>query len=263
MNPEDDRIIYLEERREAILSLLENDGVVRITDLSERFQVSSATIRKDIRSLEREGLLRRTHGGAIKPQQNHELKLEVAVTSAHDEKVRIGKAAAQMVHDSDILFIQAGTTCREFARALKGKRGLTLFLSDFEIAMDAERILPDSEIIFIGGPVRTGYHYTHGPEAIRQLLNYHVPTAFMSTNAFTFDIGFSTHRLEQANWLQAQLKMADRNIMLLDSSKFGIQAPFGSFGLDDIDCLITDTLMDADIRDRIHEKAPGLDIVFA
>lgn len=263
MHTEGERVIYLEERRDAILSMLESDEVVRIADLSERFHVSPATIRKDMRSLEREGLIRRTHGGAIKPQRDHEMKLEMAAVSACDEKARIGRAAAELVHDNDILFVQAGTTCRQFVRALKGKRHLTLFVSDFEIAMDIERLLPDSEIVFIGGSVRAGYHYTHGTEAIRQLLTYRIPTAFMCTNAFTFDIGFSTHKLGQANWLQAQAQVTTRHVMMLDSSKFGVSAPYGAFGLRDIDCLVTDSGMDERTRSAIRREAPDLDIVFA
>ena len=263
MDAKQERVIYLEERHDAILSKLENDDVVRISDLSKQFGVSPATIRKDMRALEREGLLRRTHGGAIKPQPEREMKLETAVVSARDEKVRIGKAAAQLVHDDDLLFIQAGTTCRELVRALAGRRNLTIFTNDFEIAMDAERLLLDSEIILLGGVVRTGYHYTHGTEAIRQLSNYHVPTAFMSTNAFSLETGFSTHRIEQANWLQTQKLVSDRQVMLLDSSKFGVHAPFSAFSANDIDCLITDTQMNQEMRDTLAREAPNLEIVFA
>lgn len=263
MHVEDKRVIYLEERRDAILSMLERDEVVRIADLSERFHVSPATIRKDMRSLEQEGLIRRTHGGAIKPQQDHEMKLEMAAVSAQDEKARIGRAAARLVNDNDILFVQAGTTCRQFVRSLKGKQNLTIFVSDFEIAMDIEQFLPDSQIIFLGGAVRQGFHYTHGTETIRQLRNYRIPTAYMCTNAFTFDIGFSTHRLTQANWLQAQAQVAERRVMLLDSTKFGVSAPYGAFGLGEIDCLITDDGMDAQTRQAIQREAPDLNVIFA
>lgn len=263
MHAEDERVIYLEERRDAILSMLERDEVVRITDLSKHFHVSPATIRKDMRSLEQEGLIRRTHGGAIKPQQDHEMGIEMAAVSAPSEKARIGRAAANLVSDNDILFVQAGTTCRQFVRALKGKRNLTIFVNDFEIAMDVERILPDSQIVFLGGVVRQGYHYTHGTEAIRQLHNYRIPTAYMCTNAFTFDIGFSTHQLSQANWLQAQAQVAERRVMLLDSTKFGISAPYGALGLDDIDYLVTDSGMDAQTREGIRREAPSLEIIFS
>lgn len=263
MQVEDDRVIYLEERRDAILSMLERDEVVRIADLSERFHVSPATIRKDMRSLEQEGLIRRTHGGATKPHHDHEMGLKIAAISAQDEKVRIGRAAASLVRDNDILLVQAGTTCRQFVRALKGKQGLTLFVSDFEIAMDIEHILPDSQIVFLGGSVRQGFHYTHGTEAIRQLHNYRIPTAYMCTNAFTFDIGFSTHQLSQANWLQAQAQVAERHVMLLDSTKFGISAPYGALGIDDIDCLVTDNGMDSKTREAVRREAPELEIIFA
>ncbi len=263
MKVDDERVIYLEERRDEILSMLERDEVVRIADLSDHFHVSPATIRKDMRSLEQEGLIRRTHGGAIKPQQDREMGLEMAAVSAQSEKTRIGRAAASLVSDNDILFVQAGTTCRQFVRALKGKRNLTIFVNDFEIAMDIERILPDSQIIFLGGAVRQGYHYTHGTEAIRQLFNYRIPTAYMCTNAFDLDGGFSTHQLSQANWLQAQAQISERHVMLLDSTKFGISAPYRALGLEDIDCLVTDSGMDEQTRKALQREAPELEVIFS
>lgn len=262
MSDDTHRVFYLEERRDAILASLENDGVVRIDDLSERFQVSSATVRKDIRFLEQQGLLRRTHGGAIRPQSNLEMEFEAAAVSNHDEKVRIGRAAASLVNDGDIFLVQAGTTCREFVNSLAGRHNLTLFVSDFEIAMAAERLLPDSKIIFIGGLVRSGYHYTRGTEAVRQLNGYCIPTAFMCTNAFNFKNEFSTHQLEQANWLQAQMECSSKRIMMLDSSKFEIDAPFGALRLADIDLLVTDNAMKPELRQKLSKLSPELEIMF-
>lgn len=258
-----DRSIYLEERRDQILDLLDRDNAVNISDLSNRFQVSSATIRKDIRALERDGKLRRTHGGAIKQSAFPEPGFETAEVSAHEEKVRIGRAAAEFVSDGDTILVQSGTTCRELVRALEGRRGLTLILSDIAIALEAERILPDSDIILLGGKLRTGYHYAQGIETARQLRRYHVPLAFLGCNALSFEYGATAHRIEQATWMREQLEASDRHIMLLDSSKIGAIAPVFAADLAELDVLITDSRVNRGERERFAQEARGLEVIYA
>ena len=154
-----EQTLYLEERHDAILRLLDEKASVRVSDLSDRFGVSSATIRKDIKALERLGKLRRTHGGAIRIAPNDtEVRFDAAQAVAHREKVRIGRAAAKFVADGDTILVQSGTTCLELVRALEGKRDLTLITCDMAIAMEAEAKLVDSCIILIGGVLRVGYH---------------------------------------------------------------------------------------------------------
>ena len=167
------RPYYLEERQEEILDLLNANSTVRIVDLSERFGVSEATIRKDMRALEGRGLLRRTHGGAILPNPNsRELSFEDASSTAQDEKRRIGYAAAKMVRDGDTFFLQSGTTTGCMLRALKGRKNLTVLTNDLSHAILAEELLVDSEVILLGGQLRFGYHYTQGNETIRLLNEY-------------------------------------------------------------------------------------------
>lgn len=259
-----ERPFYLEERQQAILDLLDSSASVRIADLSERFGVSEATIRKDMRALEREGRLRRTHGGAIKPNRNAtEMPFETAAVTAREEKTRIGRAAAELVSDGDTFLLQSGTTCQQFLNALKGRKRLTIITNDLSHALKAEKILEDSEIILLGGSMRCGYHYTQCAETIRQLGNYCAPTAFMCANAFSFSKGFTAHRLEQANMVQALLDASERHIMLMDSSKIGVAGTVRAAELSSFNCLITDTGVDMDTRQRFAEEAPGLHVVYA
>lgn len=258
------RPYYLEERREAILSALEKDSVVRVADLSDRLGVSAATIRKDMRALEKLGKLCRTHGGAIPARDdNTETSFDAARSIMHAEKKRIGQAAARLVADGDVIFVQSGSTCLEFMRALKGRSGLTVITSDLLISMTAEESLQDSSVIMLGGSLRMGYHYTQGPDAIRQLENYYVPTAYLCANALSFERGVTAHRREQAEWISALVKNSKTHVMLLDSSKLGQNALVRAVGLDELDTLVTDTGVDDETRARLAREAPKLDVIYA
>lgn len=145
----------------------------------------------------------------------------------------------------------------------KGRKNLTVLTNDLSHAILAEELLVDSEVILLGGQLRFGYHYTQGNETIRLLNEYFVPTAFMGTNTFSFSKGFMAHRLEQANMVSAIANAADRRITLMDSSKIGVIGLVHALDLNEINCLITDTGVDADTRQRLAELAPNLEIIYA
>lgn len=259
-----DQRTFLEERERKILKLLDENSTVRVNELSEMFGVSTATIRKDIRKLEAQGQLRRTHGGAIRLNLNQvETPPAGAVSSAHKEKVRIARAAAELVHDGDTFIVQAGTTNLEFIRALKGKHDIKIITNDLLLCLELEKTVPDGSAIQIGGDMRLGFHYTEGSESLRQLSGYYVPTAYMCTNAFSFERGFSTHRLEQTTWLQAVYNAAERHVMLLDSSKIGINALSIHAKLQDMDVFVTDSKVDEATRARFAKEAPNVQMIYA
>lgn len=254
---------FLEERHEHILDLLDRNNTVSISELSELFGVSPATARKDIRTLESDGKLRRTHGGAIKLSDKTEPAFALAAVRAQQEKIRIGRKAAELVTDGDTMLVQSGTTTREFIRALAGRKQLTIIVSDLLLALEAEQLLPGCEIILLGGSLRSGYHYTHGIETAQQLRKYHVPTAFMCSNAFSFERGITAHNLMQANWVKELLDASDKHIMLLDSTKYGTEALVHAADFNDLDVLVTDTGLPLTARTRLERAVPELEIIYA
>ena len=258
----DNTKIYLEQRQSQILSLLEEKGSIRVSELSERFGISGATIRKDIRALESLGKLRRTHGGAISIEES-EISREEAETISRSEKIAIAKKAAELIQDGDIFLVQSGSTCLELVRALKGKKNITIITCDLKTAILAEDVLSDGTIIMLGGPLRTGYHYSHGSEPLKQLQNYRIPKAFISTNAFGFDVGFTAHQVSQAEWVHAITEKAESTIMLMDSKKIGANGLAHSHDLCDIDCLIMDSGVSEEDRARFTAEAPDLKIIYA
>lgn len=250
--------IFMEERQREILRLLSQNSKVLVSDLSDRFQVSAATIRNDMQRLESEGKLKRTHGGAIlaRTTMPTELTTDKAATANRTEKQAIGKAAAELVQDGDMFLVDSGTTTRELIRALEGKHNLTFVTNDFTIVESAERHLQDCHVIMLGGNVRMQFHYTEGSAVLANLASYYAPRVFMAASAFSIERGFSTHASDQAAFKKQLLDQADEHIMLVDSSKIGTNALVRFCGLADVDTLITDAKIDRDDR-RLIETAEG------
>ena len=141
--------MFAEERHNKIIQLLKSGQPVKVMGLSNLFAVSEATIRRDLQELETMGLLQRTHGGAVSPQLGSELSFFDREVFHLDEKHKIAIAAASMVEDGETILLDAGTTTREIARELCGKR-LTVATNSMDIASifaDEENI----EVILLGG----------------------------------------------------------------------------------------------------------------
>lgn len=259
-----ERGLFAEERQQRILAILSERSRVLVNELSEYFGVSTATLRNDLRELEQEGKLRRTHGGAVAIESRIPEQLaEAAISEHHNAKQAIGKAAAELVHDDDVLFCDSGSTTLEFIRALAGRRNLTIITNDFLIASESERVITQSNIIFLGGSVRTGFHYTVGSATIDTLSCLSAPTAFLATSAFSFERGFSIHTLDLALFKQMLIDRSEQHIMLLDSSKIGAFTTVNFAQLSDISTLIVDDFISEKDRIRLEDTEDGPNIIIA
>lgn len=253
--------LFAEERHQRILELLADDSRVLVNELSDRFGVSAATLRNDLRELEQKGKLRRTHGGAVALEPNvTERPAGDALIEQHGAKQAIGRAAAALVHDGDTLICDSGSTTLEFIRALGKKRGLTIITNDFMISTEAERTIPQSNIFFLGGTVRMGFHYTMGSTTVNALAHLSAPTAFLATSAFSFERGFTTHMPDLALFKRTLIEHSERRIMLMDSSKIGTFTTVNFAELSDVSTLIVDDGISEADRKRIEEAedAPNL-----
>ena len=169
-----------------------------------------------------------------------------------------------MVRDGDTFFLQSGTTTGCMLRALKGRKNLTVLTNDLSHAILAEELLVDSEVILLGGQLRFGYHYTQGNETIRLLNEYFVPTAFMGTNTFSFSkriYGASIGAGEHGERHRERCRPTHNPHGLIENRRHRLW--FTALDLNEINCLITDTGVDADTRQRLAELAPNLEIIYA
>jgi DeoR family transcriptional regulator of aga operon len=202
-----------------ILDRLASTGSVDATDLAENLGVSGATIRRDLQILSRDRLLVRTHGGALAREATDELPVQVKAAHRHPEKQRIGRAAAELVEDGDVIGMTGGSTAMELARALAGRQDITIVTNAIDIA--AELVgRAGIRLVVIGGIVRQSAEAV-GSAAEAMLAQYHLDIAFIGVDGLSSAEGCTTHDEMEAQTDVAFLRRARRSVVIADSSKLG------------------------------------------
>lgn len=263
MNSRNDRPVFAEERKIAIVDLVGRDGAITVGELCARFDVSPATIRNDLRDLERSGALLRTHGGAM-PRQRTGSETTLRDRSGGNVEARrsIATLALDCVEDGDTMILDVGTTTHELALLLGGRRDVHVVTNDLRIGCLADQY-ESLDIYVLSGRVRSGYHCTVGASAVRDLSDFAVDKAFLGTNGFDPGHGASTPDADQAEIKRAMIEAAQKRYLLCDSGKFG-KLSFVRFAeLDQIDVLITDRISRRDLerleRDDVEVRTGRID----
>ena len=211
-----------EERRAAILSMLDRATSVQVTQLADAFGVSRVTARADLDALARDGKLRRTHGGAVSLSKTLTVSVQERRINVNVEAKRaIARLAAPLVEDGDSVLVDSGTTARELVRAISGRSGVTVVTDDFTIADYVDRSAPSLDVIMLGGSLRKGHRYTAGPLAMRTLEVLHPRKAFVTPTSYVAGCGLMTNNQDMAELKRAYLTCAERTFVLMDQSKVG------------------------------------------
>jgi len=251
---------YAAERKQAILTELRAAGRIDANEIAARLEVTKETVRKDLIALERQGLLRRTHGGAVPVGT---LSFEPAVvtrTYYADEKTRIATAALAHVPAAGAVLIDAGSTTARLADLFPTDRELTVYTNTLPIAL-ALVDRPMLTVATLGGRVRPPTQAEVDDWAARSLAEINVDVAFLGANAISVQRGLTTPDPAEAAVKRLMLGSARRRILLADHSKIGSVSLVKHADLSDIDLLITDTgIADADL-DAL--KAAGLEVELA
>lgn len=253
--------MYAEERQAEIVQLARAQGRVDVTGLAESFAVTAETIRRDLTTLERAGLLRRVHGGAIPVERiGFEPALAARDAVLTSEKERIAKVALAEVPEEGAIILDAGTTTVRLAQILPVDRELTVVVNSPAIAA----ILgprPNLNVLVLGGRVRGKTLATVDDWALRPLADLYVDVAFMGTNGCSVERGLTTPDPAEAAVKRAMMHAARRSVLLADHTKIGNDylARFGT--LADLDLLITDTGLNDDLV--LDVEAEGVRVVRA
>ena len=210
-----------EERRRAIIEMLQEDERVLVKELAKRFHTSLITIRKDLEFLHQDGQLERTHGGALplKTGALRDSSIQEKESQHRTEKARIAAAAAQMIGDGQVIILDSGTTTTAIARACRTKQNLTIVTNATNIATE----LADSsvEVILTGGSLRKNSYSLVGPLAEESLKKLSADLLFLAVDGFDVRYGLTTPNLLEARVNRAMAEAARRTIVVCDSSKFG------------------------------------------
>lgn len=229
-----------EERRRAILDLVNHDGRVLVKDLAERFGTSQITIRKDLELLHSDGRVHRTHGGALTVESGALLDptLREKEKLHRKEKLRIAEAAARMVQEGESVLLDSGTTATAVARALRDFRHLTVITNAVNIA--AELSGTQVEVILTGGSVRKNSFSLVGPLAEETLRQLSADILFLGVDGFDTKIGLSTPNLLEAKVNKVMVEVARKTVAVCDSSKFGRRAMSNIVPISAVHQVITD-----------------------
>ena len=233
--------ILTEQRRAIISGIVTELGAVGSDELAERFKVTHMTIYRDLKTLEARNLLRCVRGGAIRIEPNLSSEpLYFAKRQVHRaQKESIARyAALHFVQDGDNLILEAGTTVSAMVKYLQ-RVNLTLVTNGLETINEATGLLPNLTVICCGGILREVSHTFVGPQAESFFHAIRARTLFLGAT------GLTAEGITDPNPLEIQVKRAmaasaERVVLLLDSSKFGVRSLASLLALDQIHVIVTD-----------------------
>ncbi|WP_433085022.1 DeoR/GlpR family DNA-binding transcription regulator [Dactylosporangium sp. CA-052675] len=246
------------DRVSAILDRVSREGSVDAAVLAEEFEVSPATIRRDLQVLEEQRLVSRTHGGAVAVDMAYELPVRYRTGQHRDEKVRVAQCAAGLLpHGQLTLGLSGGTTTLLLARLLAVRVDLTVVTNALNIA--SELVLrPRIKLIMTGGVSRTQSYELVGPIAEEALRGLNMEIAVIGVDGISARGGLTTHDDAEAHTNRAMLRQADKVIVVADGSKVGRVCLAQISPLDSVTTLITDSSADLDQVEAIRRTGTAV-----
>jgi DeoR family fructose operon transcriptional repressor len=246
--------VLRETRLDRILDLVAERGEVTVVELNEELLVSESTIRRDLGQLSQSGRVRRSHGGAVRVVNDREPPLALRELRQLDEKGRIGRAAAELVHAGDRVFLGSGTTVEAMAGQLIGVGPLTVITNSLPVVnrlADVEAI----DLIVIGGEFRHTERSMISQVAERMIAEFRVDTVYMGVPAIDVVHGLTADSVAEVSTDRAIMEIARRRVILADHTKFNRVGTVSLAPLASVDLIITDQL-DGTLADQIREHGP-------
>jgi len=253
---QDIAVVYPPERHTLILTTARAAGRVEVQQLAAEMDVTPETVRRDLTVLERMGLVRRVHGGAVPVERlGYEPALAQREHELGAEKDRIAKAALDELPEGGSVILDAGSTTARLAEMLPSDRELTVVTHALPVAT-ALAALPLVTLHLVGGTVRPRTLAAVGSWAERALADVRVDVAFLGTNGLSVEAGLSTPDLAEATVKRALVAAAARTVVLADHTKVGrtelaVVAPLGR-----VDAVVTDSGVAPELADEIESAGP-------
>lgn len=242
------------ERMNYIMRELELYKSVTINELAEKYNVSPSTIRRNLNELAREGIVKRTYGGAVLlDKQGNEIPFQVREVENPREKLIIAELASQFVRDDSYIFMDSTSTVRNLVRFLTDKKNLKIITNSILVTTEALQTL-DAQIYCTGGWAHELSMGFVGEECKKQALGFYVDTLFMSVNAVDLKKGLTGVNEDNAFLRRELVKNSKHTVLMVDHSKFGRVAYRKICDLKDIDCIITDQKPSEEWINKLQEE---------
>ncbi|MCE6078283.1 DeoR family transcriptional regulator [Agrobacterium vitis] len=251
---------FTENRIKHILEMLKLHQRVTVVALSEQLQVSHESIRRDLKELEIRGYARRVYGGAVIDGHDSDQPFGERIRVSAREKARIGEAAASMVENGMKIFIDTGTTTLACLKHLESRRDVTIVSNSIAVAAHFFPY-PDASVRVLGGRMRPEYQATYGHETVAALREHFFDLAIIAISAIHLERGFMDFGEDEAVLRRIARGQASRSIIVADSSKFGRLGSIHTFGLSEIDAVVTSGVLPKDFSDYFSQS--NVDIINA
>ena len=254
-------MISIAERHKYIKEQLQAKGFVRVNDLADQLGVTGATIRKDLRILESQNILLRTHGSAspVKPHVM-DISIDVKAQQNKDKKHCIALAAQKLIQPDDAIILASGSTVTAFAEVLSPISTINVVTPSIGIALlmnDRDNV----KVLLLGGEMYKNSLSVRGSYTEAGLVNVSCSKLFIGCDGINLETGVTCATIEEARLTTAMMKASSKTVILADSSKFGRRG-FGKIGnIEDFDIIITDSGIPDNMREKIEDL--GVQILIA
>ncbi len=235
--------MFAEERHLQILTLLERQGRVRVVDLARELQVTEETVRRDLERLDQDGLLQRTHGGALPGSARRELPFAQRQASQLAAKTAIAHAALALVAPGQVIALDGSTSAFAMASSLPDALALTVVTTSLPVVgalADREQV----RVVCSGGTFDPTSRSFLGPIAAEALARINIHTVFLSGIGIDLERGVSESTDDLAAVKRRLIERAERVVLLVDHTKFGVRGAITFATLGDLDVVITDRALD-------------------
>ncbi len=248
------------ERRIELVTLAREIGKVDVLNAAERFGVAVETIRRDLDLLQRQGIMRRVHGGGILVDRiQSEFSVEVRRSQNHEIKRRIAEIAASYIPKSGSIIVDAGTTTELLAPFLRDKSELTVITNSLNLSL----AIGDSRtnVILLGGRIREITLSSVGTHALKMVSSLNASVSFIATNGIDSKVGFTTPDVDESEVKRVMIANTQETIVLADHTKFSQVFTSSFASISEIDRIITDVNAPMDQVDAL--RANEVEVVLA
>ncbi len=257
--------MFNDERHNRILEIIESDGRVEVSKLSKLFDVSLDTVRRDLKKLEEEGVLKRTHGGAvrIKPIGDaYDYATRKRLYSS--EKMAIAKRASEFIEDHDTLLIDGSTTISALVPYLENRIGLKVFTNNIQVASEIIKTHKHIKVFMIGGLLDMEHGSSFSYDAVSFINKLKVNKVFIGSCAISLERGLSSSEVEDAAIKRAMLKAGEQVYVLADHTKFTREALLKIADISNTFTIITDKKSEEEYNTEIDALIEsGITVIMA
>ncbi|HBM75940.1 MAG TPA: DeoR family transcriptional regulator [Clostridiaceae bacterium] len=248
-----------EERKMKIIEMIDKEGIVQIQDLTKAFRVSIYTIRRDLSDLENKGLLRRTHGGAVRIEKSAWLPtIEEGKKEAVAEKKAIALKASKYIEGGDCIFMMGSTITDMITPNISGKK-ITVVTNSLDVGSALSQY-ENIETIIIGGRVKNYKGNILGSKAVDEINGYHFDKALIPCGGVQFKAGVTTSTIDSSDFTRAVINVTRENILIADYRKIGRVTFSKICDVSRLSRIITDDKADTYELDQISKKNVAVDI---